>query len=135
MEIRDWGTLLRTVSALVRGYRDLITHPVKPLLSVVMIAMMDEQAMPKRPLMQGKMSSMVSYYVDICGFLGAYRQEDGTEYRRLLISNSPEYIAGERVGGRLGGYVDNPSISEMLTKVTGWQPEAAKAATVTRKGS
>jgi hypothetical protein len=132
MQVQDWGTLLRTVSALVRGYRDLITHPTKPLLTVVMIAMMDEASFPKRPLMQGKMGSFMPYYVDVCGYLGAYRHEDGSEFRRLVITPSPEYIAGERVGGRLGGYVDNPDISEMLTKVTGWQPEAAKLAAVSK---
>jgi len=83
------------------------------------------------------MSSMAPYYVDLCGFLGAFRHEDGTEFRRLLISNSPEYIAGERVGGRLGAYVDNPNIAEMLARVTGWQqpsPSGTVAATTTKKG-
>jgi AAA domain len=136
MQVQDWGTLLRTVSALVRGYRDLITHPTRPLLTVVMIAMMDEQAFPKRPLMQGKMASFMPYYVDICGYLGNYRREDGTEFRRLMISPSPEFIAGERVGGRLGNWVDDPDIGEMLTKVTGWQqssPAGTVAAVATTK--
>jgi hypothetical protein len=137
MQVQDWGTLLRTVSALVRGYRDLITHPSRPLQTVVMIAMMDEQAFPKRPLMQGKMASFMPYYVDVCGFLGSYRREDGTEFRRLLIAPSPEYIAGERVGGRLGTYVDDPDIGKMLTQVTGWQQPARSgtlAATATTDG-
>jgi hypothetical protein len=133
MQIADWGTLLRTVSALIRGYRDLITHPTKPLMTVVMIAMMDEQAFPKRPLMQGKIASMAPYYVDLCGYLGAFNREDGTQFRRLIISNTPEYIAGERVGGRLGTYVDDPDISEMLTRVTGWKPETSGTVAAAKK--
>lgn len=123
MQTQDWGTLLRTVSTLVRGYRDLITHPTRPLMSVVLIAMTDENAMPHRPLMQGKMGTFMPYYVDVCGHLGTYRREDGTAFRRLIVSPSPEYIAGERVGGRLGQWVDDPNITKMITDVTGWVPE------------
>jgi AAA domain len=128
MTTPDWGTLLRTVSSLVRGYRDLVTHPAKPLASVMMIAMLDDTTMPRRPLLQGKMRSVIPYYFDLCGYLGVFRQEDGTEFRRLVLTNTPEYVAGERVGGRLGSYVDHPNVSEMLSRVTGWQPEAASAA-------
>jgi len=88
----------------------------------MLIAMQDESTMPKRPLMQGKMATYMQYYVDICGHLGAYRQDDGTPFRRLIISPTPEYAAGERVGGRLGGFVDNPDVSEMLTRIAGTQP-------------
>jgi AAA domain len=135
MQVQDWGTLLRTVSSLVRKYRDLITHPVKPLLSVTVIAMMDDSVLPKRPLMQGKMRSFMPYYFDCIGYLGVGTREDGTAFRRLLITPTPEYIAGERVGGRLGGYVDDPDISKMLTTVTGWKPglPQPKAAVAARK--
>lgn len=119
MQVQDWGTLLRVVSDLVRKYRDLITHPVRPLDTVVMIAMLDDAAMPRRPLMQGKMRSFLPYYVDCCGYLGAYYREDGTPFRRLVLANTPEYVAGERVGGRLGQYVDDPDVSEMIARVTG----------------
>lgn len=119
MQTADWGTLLRTVSNLVRGYRDLITHPTHPLAAVMMIAMLDDTTMPKRPLMQGKMKSFMPYYTDIVGYLGAYFREDGTPFRRLIIGNHPEYIAGERVGGRLGQYVDDPDVTRMIEVVTG----------------
>jgi AAA domain len=127
MQIADWGTLLRTVSGLVRNFRDLITHPTKPLTTVMFIAMLDDTAMPRRPLLQGRIRSYLPYYTDLCGHLGVYYSEEGQLYRRLVLANTPEFIAGERVGGRLGNYVDNPNVSEMLTKVTGWQPDAAPA--------
>jgi len=136
MQTQDWGTLLRTVSNLVRGYRDLITHPVKPLACVMLIAMADESQVPKRPLMQGKLGVMMPFYVDVCGHLGAYRREDGTPFRRLIITPSPEYIAGERVGGRLGTFVDDPDVTSMIKQVTGWAPEArTPLAAATRKAS
>jgi AAA domain len=123
MQTADWGTLLRTVSNLVRGYRDLITHPVRPLDCVMLIAMTDENQMPKRPLLQGKLASFLPYYTDLCGYLGAYRREDGTPFRRLILSPSTEYIAGERVGGRLGTHVDNPDVSEMLRQIAAAEPQ------------
>lgn len=131
MTTPDWGTLLRTVSSLVRGYRDLITHPTKPLASVMMIAMLDDAAMPRRPLLQGKMRSFLPYFFDLCGYLGVFRSDEGVVFRRLIISATPEFVAGERVGGRLGEYVDNPNVSEMLARVTGWQPEAVAQVAVT----
>lgn len=128
MTTPDWGTLLRTVSTLVRGYRDLITHAVRPLSAVMFIAMMDENSFPRRPLMQGKMGSMMPYYVDLCGYLGTYNREDGTPFRRMIISNTPEYVAGERVGGRLGSYIDEPDVSRMLTTITGLPAQPAETA-------
>jgi hypothetical protein len=128
MQTQDWGTLLRTVSNLVRGYRDLVTHPTRPLAVVMLIAMLDDGVMPRRPLLQGKMRIFLTYYCDLCGYLGVYRTEEGIPYRRLIISNSSEYVAGERVGGRLGQYVDNPDVTEMLSRVTGWKPATIGAA-------
>lgn len=127
MQTQDWGTLLRTVSTLVRNLRDLVTHPTRPLSAVMFIAMMDDAAMPRRPLLQGKMRSFLPYYADLCGYLGVYRNEEGQQYRRLIISPTPEFVAGERVGGRLGQYVDNPDVTVMLSQVTGWVPATAGA--------
>jgi hypothetical protein len=133
MQVQDWGTLLRTVSGLVRNFRDLITHPTKPLATVMFIAMLDDTAMPRRPLLQGRMRSFLPYYTDICGYLGVYYTDEGQPYRRLVITSTPEFLAGERVGGRLGGYVDNPNVSEMLRRVVGTEaPEAVPAKAITK---
>lgn len=120
MKTQDWGTLLRQVSAVVRQFRDLITHPTKPLRAVIFIAMMRTNADGKAgPYVQGQLATVLPYYEDLCGYLFVQQLDDGTRLRRLLISTHPNFICGERVGGRLGLVVDNPNVSHMLDVVFG----------------
>lgn len=110
----DWGTLLRTISDLLRKFRDLTTHPVKPLDAVVFIAMAKNVDGVQRPYMQGQIGSTMPYYVDICAYLATIVKDDGGESRRLFIKPSPGFVIGERVGGCLGPFIDDPSIEGML---------------------
>ncbi len=114
----DWGQLLRVVSDLVRKFRDLVTNPVRPLDAVVFIAMARQnQGGTWIPYVQGQLATTFPYYVDICGYLAVVPQEDGTQTRRLFIGKAPGFETGERVGGRLGIYIDNPDVTEMLEKI------------------
>lgn len=99
MDRDKWGALLREVSGMVRAYRDLITHPTKPLWSMTFIAgtKFDERVRKWRPMVQGQAQDFLPYYVDILGYLDAL--PDGT--RNMLIGPHPNYETGERVGGRL----------------------------------
>lgn len=117
MKTQDWGTLLRQVSAVVRQFRDLITHRTKPLEAVVMIAMTRQVEGRWRPYVQGQLATVLPFYLDVCGYLFTQRTEDGTLLRRLLISPHPEFEAGERVGGRLGEVIDHPNVSDMIDRV------------------
>jgi hypothetical protein len=95
----QWGALLRQITHMSRQFRDLITHPVKPLWGICFIAgtHWDERAQKWRPLLQGGSSDFVPYYPDVLGYLEA--APDGK--RHMLIGPHPRYETGERVGGRL----------------------------------
>lgn len=117
-----WGTLLRQVSWATRQWRDLITHPVRPLWSVSFVAgtHWDGRTGKWRPLVQGQVGDFLPYYVDVLGYLGA--TPDGR--RDLLIGPHPQYETGERVGGRLPyalqvGYPGRPgyTVETMLRQV------------------
>jgi hypothetical protein len=116
---QQWGELLRTVSDLIRKFRDLATNPIKPLDAVVAIAMATEKNGTVRPYMQGALATTMPYYVDICGYLGFSPMPDGSQVRRLFIGSFPGYETGQRVAGKLGEYVDNPDVSTMLALIRG----------------
>jgi AAA domain len=93
----QWGVLLRQVNSMIRKFRDLVTHPVKPLWGICYITGTHMFDGKWRPLLQGGSRDFVPYYPDIEGFIGA--MQDGS--RHLLIGPHPLYETGERVGGRL----------------------------------
>lgn len=120
MRIQDWGTLLRKVSDTVRRFRDLTTHPTRPLEAVVLIAMTREINGKWRPYMQGQIATTMPYYVDVTGYLFVQRNDEtGLEERKLLVQPHDQFEAGERVGGRLGGVVSNPHVATMLDMIYG----------------
>jgi hypothetical protein len=118
MQLQDWGTLLRQASDLVRKFRDLTTNPVKPLDVVVFIAMAHQrQDGTWHPHVQGSLKTTLPYYTDLLAYLAPVPKEDGTTVRRLLLGPTPGYETGERVGGRLGHFIDNPNITDMLSRI------------------
>jgi hypothetical protein len=125
MRQADWGTLLRVCSDAIRKYRDLVTNPVRPLDAVVFIAMAAQRADGTwYPFMQGRMATSMPYFVDLCAYIATVAQEDGTTRRRLFLASMPGYETGERVGGKLGTYIDIPDhdmhvVEKMLEKVRG----------------
>jgi hypothetical protein len=120
MQLQDWGTMLRQASALVRQFRDLTTHQIKPLDAILFIAMANQrQDGTFYPHVQGQLKTTLPYYVDVLAYLSPVPLEDGSIARRLLIGPTPGYDTGERVAGRLGHYIDNPRITDMLGLVRG----------------
>jgi hypothetical protein len=93
----QWGVLLRNVNAMIRQFRDLISHPIRPMWGICYIAGTHQFQGKWRPLLQGGARDYVPYYPDILGYIGA--MQDGS--RHLLIGPHPQYETGERVGGRL----------------------------------
>ena len=119
MKIADWGSLLRIVSDTIRKFRDLITHPTRPLWSVVFIAMTREVSGKWRPFVQGALADTLPYYVDICGYLFINPEPAGPGWpgNVLLVSPNAQYESGERVGGCLGPVVVNPNVSSIIQSV------------------
>lgn len=115
MQTQDWGTLLRNISELIRSFRDLTMHPIKPLDAVIFIAMMKQVDGGYRPFMQGQIATTFPYYVDGCFYLGYAQLDDGTMVRRLYTSQILGHpTVGERLGGCLGHSIDNANFTEMI---------------------
>jgi hypothetical protein len=117
--IQDWGTLLDDMELLVRQFRDLWMHPVKPVPVTVFITTtaMDDKGM-YRPHVQGGLKLSLPYFVDVVGYLYAATTDAGTLERRLLVQPAPGFIAKDRTD-RLGFEVVNPSITNMLDSIYG----------------
>jgi hypothetical protein len=89
--------------------------------AVILVAMAkkDKDDDTWRPFVQGSLSTVLPYHVDCCAYLGIVPNENGELVRRLFIGPLTGYVTGERLGGRLGDYVDNPNVVEMLSKLRG----------------
>lgn len=117
----QWGVILRKITSMVRAYRDLITHPVKPLWSVSFVAGTTYYNGKWRPMVQGQSKDYLPYYVDVLGYIHA----NPDQTRDLLIAPHPQYETGERVGGRLPPYmrlgypgrVEGYSVESMIRQV------------------
>lgn len=127
LQMQNWGELLRTITGLMRDLRDLTMHPTHPLQAVVLTAMTKDVNGVSRPYLQGQSAVTAPYLYDLTGYLAIeeYPDPDPTKpynkFRRMHISQSPKYIAGERVGGRLGVVVeqDNLSFTRMIDMIYG----------------
>jgi len=99
MEMQDWGALLRQATRIIRAWRDLTTHPVRPLWTVTFTAgiTLDHKAGRYRPLLQGSGQDYIPYYASLYGYLGV--QPDGA--RILYTGPLPGYETGEKLGGVL----------------------------------
>jgi hypothetical protein len=130
MDQKRWGDLLMHMEALIRKLRDLTEHPIKPLTAVVITAMMELRDGKWRPLVQGALRDSLPYFVDICGYMFVQQMptedptQPGPEIRRILTRPNAQYIAGERVQGRIPQFLDGPQvdISVMLDMVFGPLP-------------
>lgn len=128
MQMQQWGNLLRQFTGLMRDLRDLTMHPTNPLTAVVLIAMeRDAKDGQKIPYLQGQSSVTLPYLTDVTGYLvvETFQHPDPTQppykVRRLHITPDAKYVAGERVGGRLGATVEQAdlSVEMMIDKVYG----------------
>lgn len=118
MKMQHWGELLRHMGAFLRELRDLTMHPTAPLEAVVLIAMeRDGQDGRKHPYLQGQLAIQAPYFYDI---LGAVTEEfhpnpnpmlPEITTHQLLVKNTSQYEAGERVQGRLGARVEQADLS------------------------
>lgn len=139
MQMQQWGALLRTTTGLMRDLRDLTMHATNPLQAVVLTAMTTDKIGMKRPYLQGQSNVTAPYLFDITGYLvvDEFPNPDPTQaptkVRRLHITPSHDYVAGERVGGRLGTVVEQQdlSIERMIELVYGKKKQLVDVTTTT----
>lgn len=128
MKIADWGVLLTKMDATIRGFRDLALVPNLAVRCVVFVAETRQGTSGKWvPYMQGQIAVSLPYWVDICGYMYPDWEPDANgqaqrEVRRLWISPHPQYEAGERVQGRLGGVitVEKPDFNTSGNDIATW---------------
>lgn len=122
MDLKKWGTLLREVGGAARKFRDLVTHPVKPLDAVIIIAMTHQRNGTGNwtPFVQGQLRVALPYLYDLLAYLAEpVPNADGSVTRRLLTAPAPGYDAGGRFDDRLPRVIENPNITEMLHIIRG----------------
>jgi hypothetical protein len=126
LKIQDWGRLLTEMDTVIRGFRDLQLHPLRPIKVVMFIAETRQNQDGKwKPYMQGQIEVALPYWMDVVGYLfkepvtDTNGQSTGNELRRLLINQHPQFEAGEAVQGRLGQIVDDPNVYRMYTQLFG----------------
>lgn len=125
MKIQDWGVLLASMDAVIRGFRDLTLVTTNAVKCVVFIAETRESKNGKwRPYMQGQIEVGLPYWMDVVGYLyvesgiDANGQANGQLIRKLLVSpHDPQFEAGERVQGRLGTIVDSPNVTTIMSTI------------------
>ncbi|QBZ72766.1 RecA-like DNA recombinase [Gordonia phage GodonK] len=122
MRTQDWGDVLRQFMGLMRDFRDLTMHPTRPLESVILVAMSKDVNGVLKPFAQGQSATMLPYLFDIMGAMhvDSWTDDSGVhEVHRMLIGKNSIYETGERVGGRLPGYIDNPTVEGILEAIYG----------------
>lgn len=126
MKVQQWGELLRLMGSLLRNLRDLTMHPTAPLDAVVLTAMMRQTPDGRNhPYLQGQLAVQAPYFYDILGAIveETFPHPDPAQpaysVRRMYISRTPEYDAGERVQGRLGKIIeqDDLNVEKMIQRV------------------
>lgn len=106
MKIQDWGALLDVMAALIRQYRDLTLIPNLPVRCVIFVAETKMQNGKWAPSMQGQIGNALPYWMDLVGYIyltdtaDANGQPTGRQ-RMMLATTHPQYVAGERLQGRL----------------------------------
>lgn len=118
-ELRDWGVIFRDVYATVRRFRDLTRHPTKPLDVVMFIAMTRQRDNVYIPYIQGQLSDTAPYVPDVLAYLQIVYDAANNPVRRLLVGPTPGFATGARGGDRLGAFIDNPNIEDMLRLMRG----------------
>jgi hypothetical protein len=122
MQIQDWGKLLILMENVIRGFRDLANAP-GPIRNVVFTAECEFKNGKWRPSMQGKIGNALPYLMDVVGYLfrepvlDANGQDTGTKTRKLLVGQSDEFEAGERVQGRIPDIVAEPNITDIMSRI------------------
>lgn len=125
MDQRKWGQVLDHMEWLVRGLRDLTEHPTRPIQAVVLTSMTTQRDGKWRPYVQGQLATTMPYFLDVIGYMFVQDipnddpTQPGYKIRRLLVTPHPQFEAGERVQGKLGEMVDEPSVHKMLDMVFG----------------
>lgn len=117
--MQQWGGVYRDVGGFVRDIRDLTMHPIKPLESVVIVAMTRMIDGKYVPWCQGQLQTVLPFLLDATTYLYIDNDASGKPARMLLTQPTPEFEAGNRIGDKWPIVIDEPNISKMIDAVFG----------------
>lgn len=117
LDQQDWGRVLTTLEDTVMELRDAVERQ-EQLKSLVIITGSRLRDGKFRPMLQGAMSLVLPYKLDVNGYLFTQVDGNGMLRRGLRIEANGEYDAGNRLGGSLPGIVWDPSVETMLTTMS-----------------
>jgi hypothetical protein len=120
-QIQDYGNLYYKINPVVKSFRDLRDHSVNPVDVVMFVCGTQEKGKEKgvmRPAIIGKTANAIGYAVDVMGFMSVSINQANEVKRTLTFVPLPGISAKDRTG-KLGTYMDDPSIPKMLDAVYG----------------
>jgi len=121
MQQSDYGALLRKIEANVRSFRDLKMNPIRAVEVICIVSGSKEKGIKDpviRPLLQGQIAEQLAYFVDVQGYMTNAVGPDGTIERKLQVVPINNIAAKDRTG-RLGVFVNSPTIPGMLDMIYG----------------
>lgn len=107
MQEQDWGRLLDEMAFVVRQYRDLKTHPTKPI-NVFFAALPQFKDNKWEPSVQGQLHKTLPSYVDFVGFMSSATSGEGQIQKILQIQPLNNISAKDRTDllvERYGAYI------------------------------
>lgn len=114
---QDWGAILRVMEDTVRKFRDLLTHPTRPLECVVLIALTHHRDGKFRPFVKGALELTLPGFIDIVGYIYVEPDNEGGLERKMLIAPLGEFDAKDRTNAvtvAFGPVVVNPDLESMI---------------------
>ena len=111
-EWQDWGQSYEMIQLLMRRFRDLD-------MNVIFVAgaqrdQDDRKRMVYQPMLPGKLSTGILYYVDHVGFMHTMKSETGGIIRRLYLSAAGStYLAKNRFRNFKDSYMDDPTMAKL----------------------
>jgi hypothetical protein len=115
---QNWGQLLRDMETLVRQFRDLKMHPLRPLEVVMFITTSKPDSGKLRPHVQGQLMLTLPQYVDVVGYMYVQPDAAGQLARILMVQPYPGFVAKDRTS-KLDPYVQNPNVGQMMEVIYG----------------
>lgn len=126
-KIQDWGDLLTKMEQIVLDYKDLRTHPTRPLDCLIVVSGTHMKDGLFRPMLQGGLSGRLAYKFDLVGFLQfQFDAQTNTAWRSMAIQPYGIGVAKDNtdtLSQVYGMNIINPNFTTMFNVLNGAQLE------------
>lgn len=126
-QLQDWGELLTKMEQLVLDYKDLRTHPTRPIDVLLIVSGTHMKDGLFRPMLQGAISGKLAYKFDLVGFLQfQFDPQTNTASRSMAIQPYGIGVAKDNtdtLSQVYGMNIVNPNFTQMFDVLNGAQLE------------